>query len=187
MSDKQDSKVKKNTKDSKANGTESTSSNDSSYTVKYNTRKSSTNSSNHPDSSSLENSYAQLHKSKSAKGYSAGSLSSKTIKGGSLGPITNGYSQIYKKGTLGGRPLNDYSRDLDSNNNHSRPLGKNYSPGAKSLSPFDSRLAKSPVEKSKQGTGILGMKNTSLSASLPDWSELPSRPRKLLSPVSPSK
>ena len=131
------------------------------------------------------NSYAQLHKSKSGKGYSAGSLPSKAIKGGSLGPIANGYSLIYKKGSLGGRPLNEYSRGLDSNNNHSQPLGNNYSPGAKSLSPFDSRLPKSPVEK--KGTGILGMKNTSLSASLPDWSELSSRPRKLLSPVSPSK
>lgn len=185
MPDKQDSKVKKNTKDGKANETESTSSNASSYAVKYNTRKSLTNSSNHPESSSLVNSYAQLHKSKSGKGYSAGSLPSKAIKGGSLGPIANGYSLIYKKGSLGGRPLNEYSRGLDSNNNHSQPLGNNYSPGAKSLSPFDSRLPKSPVEK--KGTGILGMKNTSLSASLPDWSELSSRPRKLLSPVSPSK
>lgn len=185
VDDKHDSKVNKNTKDGFTNEAGSGPVR-SSYAVKYNARKSSTvNSGNQPESSNVVTSYAHLHKTKSAKGQSNNSLSSKSIKGGNLGPIVNGangYSLIYKKGTLSGRPAHEYRKGLDSNNNSKSFVRNNI--GAKSLSPFDSRLPKSPGDKTKQN--IFGMKNTSLSASLPDWSELSSRPRKLLSPVPPN-
>jgi hypothetical protein len=151
----------------------------SSYAVKYNARKTSTNS-NTSESSNPVTSYAQLHKSKSAKSQS---LSTKPVKGGSLGPIVNGangYSLIYKKGSLGNRA----TQGIDSNNNLKTPLVRNNSVGAKSLSPFDSHMPKSPVARRK-ANNMVGLKNNaSLSASLPDWSELSNRQKKLLSPVS---
>ena len=103
----------------------------------------------------------------------------KPVKGNSLGPITNGYSLIYKKGSLGNRT----TQCFDPNNNP-KPLVRNSSIGAKSLSPFDSHLPKSPAARRKTND-MIGLKNNvSLSASLPDWSELSNRQRKLLSPSS---
>lgn len=96
----------------------------------------------------------------------------------------NGYSLIYKKGSLGNRANYEYGKGFDANNNPNKPLVRHHSVGAKSLSPFDSHVPKSPLAKRK-GDNVLGMKNSvNLSASLPDWSELSSRQRKLLSPVS---
>ena len=186
MEEKQESKVK-NVKDGFTIESRSSASH-SSYAVKYNIQKSLINNANQSEPSNQVTTYAQLHKSKSAKSQPASLLSGKSIKGAGLGPIVNGangYSLIYKKGSLHGRSTHEFSKGVDTNNNSSKQVVRDGSLGAKSLSPFGSRLAKTSVEKSKQG--ILGMKNTNLSASLPDWSELSSRPRKLLSPVSPSK
>jgi hypothetical protein len=149
----------------------------SSYAVQYNARKASTNS-NPAEPSNPVTSYAQLHKSKSAKGQP---FSMKPVKGNTLGPITNGYSLIYKKGSLGSRT----TQCFDPNNNLNKPqLVRNSTVGAKSLSPFDSHLPKSPGARRK-ANDVMGLKNSvSLSASLPDWSELSNRQRKLRSPAS---
>ena len=61
---------------------------------------------------------------------------------------------------------------------------RNNSVGAKSLSPFDSHMPKSPAARRKANNMIGLNNNVSLSASLPDWSELSNRQKKLLSPVS---
>ena len=159
-----------------------------SYSEKYkNSRKTSIKNVDPSDSSNIVTSYAQLYKSKINKSQSATTPSSKSVKGAGLNPLqvnrTNGYSLAYKKGTLGGR--HDYSKgNIDANNNANKLLGRNNSMEVKSLSCFDSQLAKSPSEKNKQQ--LFGV-NPNLSASLPDWSQRPSRSRKLLSPVSPSK
>ena len=143
----------------------------SSYAVQYNNRKTSTTS--NPSETSNPVSYSQLHRSRSEKSQT---LSTKP-KGNSLKPIANGYSLIYKKGSLG----NQGAQGLDFNNNPSKPLVRNNSVGAKSLSPFDSHLPKSPAARRKGNSMVGSMNNTSLSASLPDWSELSNRQRKLLS------
>ncbi|XP_028409704.1 TOG array regulator of axonemal microtubules protein 1-like isoform X3 [Dendronephthya gigantea] len=157
----------------------------SSYAVKYSNRKAST-SSNPPESSNPVTSYAQLHKSKSAKSQS---FSTKTVKGNNLGPImngTNGYSLIYKKGGLGNKAIQDHPNSFDPNNHPRKPLVRNNSVGGKSLSPLNPSSPKSPAARRKTNT-MMGVKNNvSLSASLPDWSELSNRQRKLLSSVSSS-
>ena len=149
----------------------------SSYAVKYNARKTSVNPTNPAEPSNPVTSYAQLHKSKSAK---TQTFSTRPVKSNSLGPIANGYALIYKKGSLGNRT----TQGFDNNNNVNKPYVRNNSIGAKSLSPFDSHLQKSPIARRKTDNMIDLKNNASLSASLPDWSELSNRQRKLLSPVS---
>lgn len=131
----------------------------SSYAVKYKNRKAST-SSNPPESSNPVTSYAKLHKSKSAKGQSC---STKAVKGNNLGPVINGYSLIYKKGSLGNKAIQDHTNSFDTHNNPRKPLVRNNSVGGKSLSPLNPSSPKSPAARRK-GNTMIGLKNKSLAS-----------------------
>lgn len=128
--------------------------------------------------SNVMSTYSQLYKNKSEKR----DVSRKSMKENNLRPIvngTNGYSLIYKKGT--------HSENGTLRKSNQRSLERNNSIGAKSLSPFDSHLPKS-LGTRRNTTNMIGVaNNTNLSTSLPDWSELSDRQKKLLSPVSSGK